>query len=33
MVPGGVAGASTARRDLESIRDNLTAHLSGVRDG
>lgn len=34
LVPGGVAGTGTPRRrDPESIRDSLTAHLSGVRDG
>ncbi|MEU2007198.1 sensor histidine kinase [Rhodococcus sp. NPDC019627] len=34
LVPGGVTGAGPPRRrDPESIRDSLTAHLSGVRDG
>jgi signal transduction histidine kinase len=34
LVPGGVSGAGAPqRRAPESIRDSLTAHLSGVRDG
>ncbi|MFD7008033.1 ATP-binding protein [Rhodococcus jostii] len=34
LVPGGLSGGPDARRrDPESIRASLTAHLSGVRDG